>query len=115
MRSRNPDGRKAIICQCKDQDHLWLDDDDDDDDDDHLLRLDAFLHLLKEVCPRQSNHGRRLMPTFQYQNINVFFSQSRISHHCSLNAKTLVAGTPPEVKCKYCRHFFAGFLGNPGR
>ena len=49
------------------------DDDDDGDDDDHLLRLDAFLHLLKEVCPRQSNHGRRLMPTFQYQNINVFF------------------------------------------
>ena len=92
-----------------------MDDDDDDDDDDHLLRLDAFLHLLKEVCPRQSNHGRRLMPTFQYQNINVFFSQSRISHHCSLNAKTLVAGNPPEVKCKYCRHFFAGFLGNPGR
>ena len=49
------------------------DDDDDDGDDDHLLRLDAFLHLLKEVCPRQSNHGRRLMPTFQYQNIIFFF------------------------------------------
>ena len=32
------------------------DDDDDDDGDPHLVRLNAFLHLLQEVCSRQSNH-----------------------------------------------------------